>query len=109
MPGAPPETLVEPNDGYLFGRLPEVAAPERSAEDRLEELEVEGLTYVSPDRDAGVRDVSFRLRRGELVVVAGRVGSGKTTLLRTLVGWLPSQGGTVRWNGDRPSASRTVF
>ena len=100
MPGAPPEALVEPDDGYLFGRLPEVTAPERSAEDRLEELEVEGLTYVSPDRDAGVRDVSFRLRRGELVVVAGRVGSGKTTLLRTLVGWLPSQGGTVRWNGS---------
>ncbi len=100
MPGAPPETLVEPNDGYLFGRLPEVTAPERSAEDRLEELEVEGLTYVSPGRDAGVRDVSFRLRRGELVVVAGRVGSGKTTLLRTLVGWLPSQGGTVHWNGS---------
>ena len=100
MPGAPPEALVEPDDGYLFGRLPEVTAPERSAEDRLEELEVEGLTYVSPGRDAGVRGVSFRLRRGELVVVAGRVGSGKTTLLRTLVGWLPSQGGTVRWNGS---------
>ena len=100
MPGAPPEALVKPTSGYLFGGLPEVAVPERSAEDRLEELEVKGLTYVSPDRDAGVRGVSFRLERGELVVVAGRIGSGKTTLLRTLDGWLPLQSGSVRLNGS---------
>ena len=100
MPGAPPETLVEPTPSYLFGRLPEVAAPERAAEDRLRALEVNGLTCIFPGSGGGVRDVSFRLERGELVVVAGRVGSGKTTLLRTLVGWLPSQAGTVRWNGS---------
>ena len=99
MPGAPPETLVEPNDAYLSGSLPEVAVPVRSAEDRLEVLEVEGLTHVSPGTGAGVHRVSFRLERGDFVVVAGRVGSGKTTLLRTLVGWLPSQSGSVRWNG----------
>ena len=100
MPGAPAEALVEPTSGYLFGRLPEMSAPEKSIEDRLRTLEVEGLTYVSPERGAGVRDVSFTMRRGELVVVAGRVGSGKTTLLRTLVGWLPAQSGGVRWNGS---------
>ena len=99
MPGAPPETLVEPNDAYLSGSLPEAAVPVRSAEDRLEVLEVEGLTHVSPGTGAGVHGVSFRLERGDFVVVAGRVGSGKTTLLRTLVGWLPSQSGSVRWNG----------
>ena len=102
MPGAPPETLVEPGDGYLFGSLPEAAVPERSAEDRLEVLEVEGLTqtHVSSGTGAGVHGVSFRLERSDFVVVAGRVGSGKTTLLRTLVGWLPSQSGSVRWNGS---------
>ena len=75
-------------------------AQERRDEERLRTLEVEGLTYVSPERDAGVRDVSFSMRRGDLVVVAGRVGSGKTTLLRALVGWLPPGAGSVRWNGS---------
>lgn len=99
MPGAPPERLVEPTSGYLFGPLPEVGVPERSAEDELRALEVENLTYLHREGAAGVRDASFSLERGELVVVAGRIGSGKTTLLRTLVGWLPPQGGRIRWNG----------
>jgi ABC-type multidrug transport system fused ATPase/permease subunit len=33
------------------------------------------------------------------VVVTGRIGSGKTTLLRTLLGLLPAEQSTVRWNG----------
>ena len=100
MPGSSPEALVEPTPSHLFGPLPDVPAPERRAGDRLRTLEVDGLTYVSPERDAGVRDVSFTMRRGDLVVVAGRVGSGKTTLLRALVGWLPPQSGKLRWNGS---------
>ena len=100
MPGSPPEALVEPTPSHLSGPLPGVPAPERRHEERLRTLEVDGLTYVSHERDAGVRDVSFTMRRGDLVVVAGRVGSGKTTLLRALVGWLPPKAGSVRWNGS---------
>src|SRR5690606_8301920 len=43
--------------------------------------------------------VSFTVRRGEFVVVTGRVGAGKTTLLRVLLGLLPKTSGEVRWNG----------
>ena len=100
MPGSAPGKLVEPTPSYLMGTLPEVEVPERRAEDRLEVLDVEGLTYVHAGSGEGVREVSFSLRRGDLVVVTGAVGSGKTTLLRALVGWLPPQSGTVRWNGS---------
>ena len=105
MPGAAGKALVEPTPGYLFGRLPEMPVPESVAEHRLEVLDVQGLTYTYPDSDAGIRDVSFSLRRGEFTVATGRIGSGKTTLLQTLIGWLPPQSGTVRWNGvaiDQP-------
>ena len=101
MPGSTPEALVEPTPSYLWGRLPEIALPSKSAQDRLEVLEVDGLTYVYPEVGAGVHDVSFRLERGEFTVVTGRVGAGKTTLLRTLVGWLPAQRGRVSWNGSQ--------
>ncbi len=100
MPGSTPEALVEPTPSYLLGRMPEIALPARVAEDRLDVLAVEGLTYVYPEVGAGVHDVSFRLERGEFTVVTGRVGAGKTTLLRTLVGWLPAQRGRVSWNGS---------
>ena len=99
MPGSAPEKLVEPTPSYLMGPLPKVEVPEKKAGDRLEALDVEGLTYVHPASGEGVRDVSFKLKRGDFVIVTGTVGSGKTTLLRALVGWLPPQSGAVRWNG----------
>ena len=48
-----------------------------------------------------MEDVTFTLRRGEFVVVTGRIGSGKTTLVRALLGLLPAQSGEIRWNGQR--------
>lgn len=39
-----------------------------------------------------LREVSFRLSRGELVVCTGAVGSGKTTLVMALLGELPLTG-----------------
>src|SRR5690606_32330165 len=63
------------------------------------ELSVEGLSYSHPGAEEGIQDVSFTVRRGEFVVVTGRVGSGKSTLLRVLLGLLPKTGGTIRWNG----------
>ena len=95
MPGSAPGKLVEPTPSYLMGPLPEVEVPERKVGDRLETLDVEGLTYVHAGSGEGLRGVSFSLKRGDFVVVTGTVGSGKTTLLRALVGWLPPQSGTV--------------
>jgi len=42
--------------------------------------------------------VGFRVRAGELLLLAGPSGSGKTTLLRTLAGLERSTGGRVRVN-----------
>jgi ATP-binding cassette subfamily B protein len=47
------------------------------------DLEFRGLTYGYDGRPV-LRDVSLRVRSGELVAVIGRVGSGKSTLLRAL-------------------------
>ncbi len=65
----------------------------------LHELRVEGLTYCYPV-GGGIRDISFTLTQGSLTVITGRVGAGKTTLLRVLLGLLPSQSGTLYWNGQ---------
>jgi ATP-binding cassette subfamily B protein len=108
--GAAAESLVEPGPVYLSGAYPTVPgipahnsgpepATEQQAGGHLETLEVTGLTYIYPESERGVRDVSFTLHRGSLTVVTGRIGSGKTTLLQALLGLLPPDAGTVRWNG----------
>jgi heme exporter protein A len=46
------------------------------------------------------RGLSFSLRPGELLRIAGANGRGKTSLLRILCGLLSPDGGEVRWNGS---------
>ncbi|HMN60067.1 MAG TPA: ABC transporter ATP-binding protein [Anaerolinea sp.] len=104
MEGAPYEALIQLSPVDLEGPLPRVVYPARRPEDVLETLEVSGLTYTFPGTQAGIQDVNFSLRRGSLTVITGRVGSGKTTLLRVLLGLLPRQDGSVRWNGRSVSA-----
>ncbi|HZW27436.1 MAG TPA: ABC transporter ATP-binding protein [Trueperaceae bacterium] len=108
MVDAPVESLVEPYDyGLERDQAPFAPAPPRA--EPLVELSVSGLTYRHPGAEEGVEDVSFTVRRGEFVVVTGRVGSGKTTLLRVLLGLLPKTAGEVRWNGVPVEDPATFF
>jgi len=59
-------------------------------------------SVVGPSSSShGIHDISFRVKRGDFVVITGRIGSGKTTLVRSLLGLLPQDGGEVLWNGQR--------
>src|SRR6185503_12534502 len=57
-------------------------------------LEVEGLT-----REGVFRDVSFSVRAGEIVGMAGLIGAGRTEVARVLFGLDPRDGGEVRLAG----------
>ena len=59
-------------------------------------LEVRGLT-----RRRGFHDVSFTLRRGEIVALAGLVGAGRTEVARCLAGADPWDAGDVLVRGTR--------
>jgi ATP-binding cassette subfamily B protein/ATP-binding cassette subfamily C protein len=93
---APDTQLVEHHDVFLE-RVPDAPAPAPPALP-LEELRVEQLTALHAS-GLGVQGATFTVRRGEFVVVTGRIGSGKSTLLRALLGLIPVQSGTVSWNG----------
>lgn len=46
-----------------------------------------------------VQDISFSLRKGEILGIAGLVGSGRTELALTLFGMTPATGGEIHLNG----------
>jgi ribose transport system ATP-binding protein len=62
-------------------------------------LRVEGL------QSAGLRDVSFSLRRGEILGVGGLQGHGQAELLRALFGAVPATADQWEVDGMRSSAS----
>jgi rhamnose transport system ATP-binding protein len=69
-------------------------------------LEAEGLGC----RGSGVHGVSFHVRRGEILALAGLVGAGRTEVARVLFGITPADRGTVRIGGavarlDSPAAA----
>ena len=68
-------------------------------------LVVKGLRKCFGDREA-VRDVSFEVRRGELLAVIGPNGAGKTTLLTMLAGIRVPDSGTVQQQG--PNADKRI-
>jgi len=106
--GAPAAALVRHRPVHLTGPLPEVP-PAALAGPPLSTLEVEGLSYRYPDTGRGIAGIDLALGRGSLIVVTGPVGAGKTTLLRVLLGLLPKDGGTVRWNGAPVDDPATFF
>jgi ATP-binding cassette, subfamily B, bacterial len=100
LQGANPLSLVRHTPTYVTGDLPAIPYTPKTAADRLEVLDVRGLTYRHEDTGRGIADVDLHLIRGSFTVITGRIGSGKTTLLRALLGLLPAQAGEIRWNNQ---------
>ena len=68
-------------------------------------LTIHGLRYRYPGRQEDtLHDLSCTIKKGEMVLLAGRSGCGKSTLLKAVTGILLSEGrgkmeGTIRLNG----------
>ncbi|MCC6454949.1 MAG: ABC transporter ATP-binding protein [Caldilineaceae bacterium] len=122
------QTLLADHPVYLKDDPPPLVMPVKSAADRLQTLEVRGLRCLygaeetgaqemgngrvsvsSPVSRPGIEAVSFTLKRGDFVVITGRVGAGKTTLLRALLGLLPNTQGEIFWNRERVQHPATFF
>ncbi len=93
-----PSQLVQRRELHLTGEMPDYVTPVHDV--RLERLDVRGLSFRYPGTENGIEDIDLTLERGSFTVVTGKIGSGKTTLLRSILGLVPADGGSVRWNGE---------
>ncbi|SEK33690.1 ABC transporter ATP-binding protein [Paenibacillus sp. OK003] len=93
------DRIMDFRETYLNEDPPELPNEQRDPTEKLRELEISNLAYQYPHSANGIQDISFRVKRGQFLVITGRIGSGKSTLVRTLLGLLPKQEGTIRWNG----------
>ncbi len=67
-------------------------------------IEFHQISKTFTDGTVALKDVSFRIKRGEFVVILGPSGSGKTTLLRTINGLIQPTSGTVSVMGTDVNA-----
>jgi ATP-binding cassette subfamily B protein len=109
VPEAGPRALVQHRPVYVREAPPPLTATGQQDVYELLTLEVDGLAYHHPGSGRGIGGASFRLQRGQLTVVTGRIGAGKTTLLRALLGLLPRDAGEIRWNGRAVTDPATFF
>ncbi len=72
-------------------------------------LETDGLGSRSEDGDRWViEDVSFRIRRGEVLGIAGVEGNGQRELVEVLMGVRPAHTGRVLLDGEEISGLSTL-
>ena len=109
IPDAAPQELAAHHPVYQTTPAPLPVVPSRTPADRLDVLEVAGLSAIFPGSGRGVRDISLRVPRGAFVVITGQIGAGKSTLLRALLGLLPHDGGAIHWNGQPVDDPATWF
>ncbi|MFV0352748.1 MAG: sugar ABC transporter ATP-binding protein [Oscillospiraceae bacterium] len=68
--------------------------PQRNAEIKDVLFEVEGLTHAG-----AFEDISFSVRAGEVLGVAGLMGAGRTEIMQAIFGNLPYERGTLSIGG----------
>ena len=95
------DTTREELSRMMVGRDVEFVVHKEPAKPGKTILEVEGITVASKthSKDA-VKNVSFTVRAGEIVCIAGIDGNGQTELVYGLTGLEPLKGGKITLEGQ---------
>lgn len=97
------ETTAEEMSEMMVGRKVNLTVDKKAAAPGEVVLEVSSLS-VEAKREGQkkklVHDVSFKVRRGEIVCIAGIDGNGQTELIHAITGISDMSSGTVSINGE---------
>ncbi|MBQ9047211.1 MAG: sugar ABC transporter ATP-binding protein [Solobacterium sp.] len=92
MPESPRESVLQ----MMFGNLTVEKRPEDLSHTDETVLKVDHLT-----RPGKFQDISFEVKKGEVLGIAGMMGSGRTELLRAIFGADKFKSGTVEVKGQK--------
>jgi len=96
----PAEATRESLAEMMVGRPVELTRDVAEVDAGSHKLEVDDLNVVGDRGQASVKDLSLRVRAGEIVGVAGVSGNGQRELAEAIVGLRPIGAGTVRVDGS---------
>jgi simple sugar transport system ATP-binding protein len=99
VPGAPDAT-EEDLAALMVGRDVQLRVSKAPAKPGETVLEVEDLVVAAADGSLPVDGLSFSVRAGEILGIAGVQGNGQTELCEALMGLRPAAGGTVTLLGQ---------
>ena len=95
------DTTAEQLSAMMVGRDVNFHVDKKPATPGDVVLEVSGLTVASKlHKNDAVKNVSFNVRAGEIVCIAGIDGNGQTELVYGLTGLEPVKSGTIKLNGN---------
>ena len=95
------DTTPEALSAMMVGRQVELTIDKAPAQPGAVVLEVSHLTVPSKvHKGNAVKDVSFTVRRGEILCLAGIEGNGQTQLVHALTGLQRASSGTVKLLGQ---------
>ncbi|RLP82017.1 ABC transporter ATP-binding protein [Mycetocola lacteus] len=84
----------------MVGRSVDLTVHKEPAKPGNEVLKISGLTVLDENGLKVVNDVSFSLRQGEILAIAGVQGNGQTELTEALLGLQNKVSGSITLNGS---------
>jgi len=97
------DTDVETMSEMMVGRKVNLSIEKQDSQPKETILQVKHLFVKSRqegNQKHAVKDVSFEVRRGEIVCIAGIEGNGQTDLVQAITGLVQSESGEILLNGQ---------
>jgi simple sugar transport system ATP-binding protein len=93
---------------FMVGREVFLEIPKGPYKPGNEILKIENLTVRNKRGMIAVKDVSFNVKEGEIVGIAGVEGNGQSELVEAIVGLLPIEKGKIYINGKEISRANVL-
>lgn len=94
------DTTPEKLSAMMVGRNVSFKVEKKEAEPGEVVLDVRHMTVAGAHQKHAVEDVSFQVRKGEIVCITGIDGNGQTELVYGLSGLEPVKSGQIKLNGE---------
>ena len=105
----PKEADTKKLASMMVGREVELKVKKKNAKPGEVILNVENLQVLNAQEHFAVNDVSFDVREGEVLGIAGVQGNGQTELVRALTGLLTPSGGKIEFLGQNTTKESPRF